>query len=73
MLDAVTYLVEHTEGFSIGLLLSSDKSGSQKCWPSLPSQSRILPSEQISDKNSSTIDILSGSVMHKPSENTFRI
>lgn len=60
------YLIEDTDGFSIGRLLRRDKRGNQNPRPSVPSQSRILPSEQTSVKNSNTIAMLSGSVMLKP-------
>lgn len=58
------YLKDDKDGFSTGRLLRSERRGNQNPRPSLPSQSRILPSEQTRVKNSNTIAILSGSVIH---------
>ena len=63
------YRGEDTDGFSTARLLSNKTNGSQKSRPSLPSQSRILPSEHISDKNSKSMDMLSASVIFSSPEN----
>lgn len=65
------YLKEDKDGFSTGRLLRRERRGNQNPYPSFPSQSRILPSEHTRVKNSNTIAILSGSVMHNPPKNNY--